>query len=131
MNPTSVLGGVMAVVVCAYLAAVYLVSDARRFEQDDMTEYFRQRAVVAAIVAGAVAVIGVFVLYADATYLFHGLTSRALPLVIISALCGLGSLWLLLRGDAQIRAVARDRCGRRGRHRMGRRAVAVHASRDV
>ena len=99
MNPTSVLGGVLAVVVCAYLAAVYLVADARRLEQDDMAEYFRRRAIAMAIVAGAVAVIGVFVLYADATYLFHGLTSRALPLVIVSALCGLGSLWLLLRGD--------------------------------
>ncbi len=98
MNPTSVLGGVLAVVVCAYLAAVYLVADARRLEQDDMAEYFRRRAVVAAIVAGAVAFVGIFVLHADARYLFDGLTLRALPLVIISALCGLGSLWLLLRG---------------------------------
>jgi cytochrome d ubiquinol oxidase subunit II len=98
MNPTSVLGGVLAVVVCAYLAAIYLVADARRFGQDDMTEYFRRRAIGTAIVAGAVAFAGVFVLHADATYLFHGLTSRALPIVIFSALCGLGSLWLLLRG---------------------------------
>ena len=30
INPTSILGGVLAVTVCAYLAAVYLVWDARR-----------------------------------------------------------------------------------------------------
>jgi cytochrome d ubiquinol oxidase subunit II len=39
---------------------------------------------------------GVFVLHGDATYVFHGLLSRALPLVILSGLCGVGSLLLLL-----------------------------------
>ena len=42
---------------------------------------------------------GIFVLRADADYLFDGLTSRALPLVILSALCGVGSLVLLVRRD--------------------------------
>jgi cytochrome d ubiquinol oxidase subunit II len=98
VNPTSILGGVMAVTVCAYLAAVYMVWDARRIGDDEMVEYYRRRAVVAAIVAGVVAVAGIFVLHADATYLFHGLLSRGLALVIVSGLCGLGSLVLLLRG---------------------------------
>jgi cytochrome d ubiquinol oxidase subunit II len=98
VNPTSILGGVMAVTVCAYLAAVYMISDARRLEQDDMVEYFRRRAIAAAVVAGAVAFVGIWVLRADATYIFHGLTSRALPLVLISAVCGVGSLWLIARG---------------------------------
>jgi cytochrome d ubiquinol oxidase subunit II len=97
LNPTSVLGGVLAVVVCGFLASVYLVWDARRLGDEEMVEYFRRRAVVAAIVAGAVAAAGVYVLYDDARYVFDGLMSRALPLVIASALCGLGSLWLLLR----------------------------------
>jgi cytochrome bd ubiquinol oxidase subunit II len=97
VNPTSILGGVLAVVVCAYLASVYLVWDARRLDEPEMVEYFRRRAVVAAIVAGVVAAIGVYVLYDDARYVFDGLMSRALPLVIISALCGVGSLVLLLR----------------------------------
>ena len=99
INPTSILGGVLAVTVCAYLASVYMVWDARRLGHDDMVEYFRRRAVVAAIVTGVVALAGIFVLHADAIYVFHGLTSRALPLVILSALCGLGSLVLLLRGN--------------------------------
>ena len=45
VNPTSVLGGVLAVVVVAYLAAVYLVWDARRLGDQAMAEYFRRRAV--------------------------------------------------------------------------------------
>jgi cytochrome d ubiquinol oxidase subunit II len=95
VNPTSVLGGVLAVCVVAYLSAVYLIRDADRLGDEAMTEYFRRRATAAAVVAGIVAVIGIFVLNADADYLFDGLTSRALPLVIVSAVSGLATLWLL------------------------------------
>jgi cytochrome bd ubiquinol oxidase subunit II len=97
VNPTSILGGVLAVCVVAYLAAVYLVWDAHRLSDDAMVEYFRRRALGAAVAAGIVAVAGIFVLAADADYLFDGLTSRALPLVILSALSGLATLWLLHR----------------------------------
>ena len=97
INPTSILGGVLAVVVCAYLAAVYLVWDAKRFGDTEMTEYYRRRAIGAAIVAGIVASAGIFVLRDDARYVFDGLTSRALPLVILSAICGVGSIVLLVR----------------------------------
>ena len=100
VNPTSVLGGILAVVVVAYLAAVYLVWDARRQGDPSMVEYFRRRAVVAAVVAGFVAFAGIFVLRADARYIFDGLTSRATPLVVLSGVCGVGSLVVLLRGAA-------------------------------
>lgn len=97
INPTAILGGVLAVTVVAYLAAVYLTADARRIDDTEMVEYFRRRAIIAAVVAGVVAFVGIFVLRADARYVFDGLTSRALPLVIISAVCGVGSLVLLIR----------------------------------
>jgi cytochrome bd ubiquinol oxidase subunit II len=97
VNPTSVLGGVLAVCVVAYLAAVYLVWDAHRLGDEPMIEYFRRRAVGAAVASGVVAFAGVFVLAADADYVFDGLKSRALPLVILSAVCGAGTLWLLHR----------------------------------
>jgi cytochrome d ubiquinol oxidase subunit II len=101
INPTSVLGGVLAVVVVAYLAAVYLVFDSRRLGDEDMVEYFRRRAIGAAVLAGVAAFVGIFVLRADAEYVFDGLMSRALPLVIFSALCGVGSLVLLVRNAAR------------------------------
>jgi cytochrome bd ubiquinol oxidase subunit II len=97
INPTSILGGVLAVAAVAYLAAVYLVWDARRLGEADMAGYFRRRAVLSAIVVAVIAVVGVFVLRADASYLFDGLTSRALPPVILSVLCGVGALLLLVR----------------------------------
>ena len=101
VNPTSILGGVLAVVVGAYLAAVYLVWDSRRLADTAMVAYFRRRAVATAVVAGVVAVVGIFVLRSDARYVFDGLTARALPLVILSGLCGTASLVLLLRGAHQ------------------------------
>lgn len=92
VNPTSVLGGVLAVVVCAYLAAVYLTADARRADEPVLVEAFRRRALLSGAVAGVVVLGGIGVLYADAPELFDGLTDRGLPLVVISALSGLGPL---------------------------------------
>ena len=87
----------LAVCLTAYLAAFFLVRDADRLSDEAMVAYFRRRATGAAVAAGAVAVVGIFVLSNDAEYLFDGLTSRALPLVILSAVCGLAALVLVAR----------------------------------
>ena len=97
VNPTSVLGGVLAVCLTAYLAAFFLVRDADRLSDETMVAYFRRRATGAGVAAGAVAVVGIFVLSNDAEYLFDGLTSRALPLVVLSAVSGLAALVLVAR----------------------------------
>jgi cytochrome d ubiquinol oxidase subunit II len=99
INPTSIIGGLLAVAVCAYLSAVYLVWDAHRLGDPELSEYFRRRAIAAAVVSGAIAFVGIFVFHSDAKYLYHGLTSRALPLVIVSAICGVVSLLMLLRNS--------------------------------
>jgi cytochrome d ubiquinol oxidase subunit II len=99
VNPTSILGGVLAVSTVAYLAAVYLVFDAQRVSDPTMVEYFRRRAIGAAGFTGVVAFVGILVLRADAEYLFDGLTSRALPLVVASAASGLGAMVLLVRDN--------------------------------
>ena len=101
VNPTSVLGGVLAVSAVAFLSAVYLVWDTRRAGDVELADYFRRRAIGSAVVAGVVALGGIAVLRADAPYLFDGLTSRGLPLVLLSALCGAGSLVLLVRDAAR------------------------------
>ena len=109
INPTSTIGGVLAVAVTAYLASVYLVHDAGRLGDDTMVEYFRRRAVSAATVTGIVSIAGIFVFAADATYLASGLTSRALPVVALSVVCGTSSLVLLMRNThraARLSAVA-------------------------
>ena len=97
LNPTSLLGGTLAVGVCAYLAAVFLVRDAEREGNQQLVEQFRVRALGTGIALGVIALGGIFVLRADAPRLFEGLTTRALPLVVASAVFGLVSLVLLVR----------------------------------
>ncbi|HJT05208.1 MAG TPA: cytochrome d ubiquinol oxidase subunit II, partial [Pseudonocardiaceae bacterium] len=96
VNPTSLLAGVLAVGICAYLAAVYLCADAVRADQHDLAEAFRRRALGTGLTVGAVALAGIAVLHADAPLLFAGLTGRALPVAAASAAAGLASLWLLI-----------------------------------
>jgi cytochrome d ubiquinol oxidase subunit II len=95
VNPTSVLGGVLAVLVCAYLAAVFLCADARREGAVDLADQFRLRALGTATVTGLVGLAGLFVLRADAPLLFDGLTGRAAPVVVLSVVAGLAALVLL------------------------------------
>ncbi len=98
LNPLSLLIGALFVATSAYLAAVFLVSDARRADTPDLERYFRVRALTAAVVAGALAVGGVLVLRDDARYVYDGLTSDGLPLVILSLVCGGAALIMLWRG---------------------------------
>jgi cytochrome bd ubiquinol oxidase subunit II len=98
LNPLSLLVGALFVATSAYLAAVFLVSDARRVGADDLERYFTARGLGAALAAGAFAIAGILVLRADARYVFDGLTGDGLPLVIVSLLCGAAVLVLLRRG---------------------------------
>jgi cytochrome d ubiquinol oxidase subunit II len=74
------------------------MSDARRASAPDLERYFRTRTLVAAVVTGALAAAGLVVLHNDARFVFDGLTGDALPLVIISVLCGIAVLVLVVRG---------------------------------
>ncbi|HEY8083386.1 MAG TPA: cytochrome d ubiquinol oxidase subunit II [Solirubrobacterales bacterium] len=98
IEPLPLLTGALFVASGAYLAAIFLVADSRRAGAEDLEQYFVRRAVAAALVAGALAVAGIFALHAEARYIYDGLTGEGLPLVIASALCGLAVLALLLRG---------------------------------
>jgi len=97
INPTSTLAGVLAVGVCAYLAAVLLCADAQREVSAEMAGRFRARGLFTAVLVGVVALGGVVVLRQDAPQLFDGLTHRGLPLMVVSGLAGIASIALLIR----------------------------------
>ncbi|HEX3240673.1 MAG TPA: cytochrome d ubiquinol oxidase subunit II [Solirubrobacterales bacterium] len=98
LEPLPLLIGAMFVATGAYLSAVFLVGDARRAGEADLERYFVRRALGAGAVAGVAAAFGLVELHAEARYLFDRLTDQALPLVILSVLCGIGLLGVLLRG---------------------------------
>jgi cytochrome bd ubiquinol oxidase subunit II len=96
LNPTSIAVGVMAIVFAAYMAAVYLAADAQRLREPDLVAAFRERALVAGAVAGAVAAGGLVVLRFDARSLFDDLVGGAgLPALIVSVVAGVATLALV------------------------------------
>jgi len=91
--------GALFVAVGAYTASVFLVRDSGAAGDVDLRDYFARRALIAAVVAGALAVVGVFALHRDARFIYDGLTSwPGIALVILSAICGLTALGLLIAG---------------------------------
>jgi cytochrome d ubiquinol oxidase subunit II len=98
LEPLPLLTGAMFVATGAYLSAVFLVGDARRAGEGDLERYFVRRALIAAGVAGVAAAVGLVELHAEARYIFDRLVAQGLPLVILSAVCGIGLLAALLRG---------------------------------
>jgi cytochrome bd ubiquinol oxidase subunit II len=91
--------GVLFVLVAAYTAAVFLVRDSGAAGDLELRDYFVRRALIAAVIAGAAAVVGVIALHAEGRYVYDGLTSwPGIALVILSGLCGLVALGLLVTG---------------------------------
>ena len=108
-HPVSILGGVLAVGTCAWLAAVFLASDADRDDETDLATYFGRRALVSGVIVGIVALVGVLVVRSDAPTLASGLEGRSAAFIVTSALGGLSAMWLLAVGRfraARIPAVA-------------------------
>ena len=98
LNLLSLVTGALFVATGAYLASVFLVSDARRAGTPDLERYFTRRALAAALVTGALAAVGLVALHRDARDVFDGLKSDGLALVVVSVVCGVGVLVLLRRG---------------------------------
>jgi cytochrome d ubiquinol oxidase subunit II len=98
LNVTSIFIGVLAVATSAYLAAVYLAADAAHDGEQALERQLRVRALGAGVVAGALAIAGIFIGNAENHDQFHSLlTGRALPAVIVSGLAGIATLALVYR----------------------------------
>jgi cytochrome d ubiquinol oxidase subunit II len=108
LTPTSLIGGVLAVGTCAFLAGVFLTGDAERSEHTALTETLRRRTLAVGITTGVVVFAALVPLQLDAPTLSKGLEGRAAPLVVLSGLAGLATLLLLVRrryGPARLTAV--------------------------
>ena len=91
-SPTALLAGFLFVAACGYLAAVYLVTEARRRGDRAMQAYFTRRVQAAAIVAGALSLAALLELQNPDPAVYARLTGRALPLVVLAGVCGLAVL---------------------------------------
>jgi cytochrome d ubiquinol oxidase subunit II len=75
LNPTSIMIGVLAVAVSAYISAVFLAADAKRAGVSDLISAFRFRALLIGVIAGGIALGGLVVLHEDARYVYEGLVN--------------------------------------------------------
>lgn len=97
INPTSVVGGVLAVATCAWTSAVLLTADSARDGEVDLEDYFRRRALASGVLVGVLALGATVAIETDAEVLASGLHGRAAALVALSGVCGVVALWLLWR----------------------------------
>lgn len=95
LGPTSILGGVLAVVTCTFMAGTLLAAEAESLGKTTLAEQLRMRSLIGGAVAGIIVAVGIAVLAADASELVDGLLGRALPVVAISGITGSAAMWLL------------------------------------
>jgi cytochrome d ubiquinol oxidase subunit II len=105
-GPLSWVAGLLALAMCAYLAATYLTVEALQRGDEELVRRYRQRALVAGLVAGALAAIGLPVMRADAPVLWHGMVQDGRPLVALSVVTGAAALWATFRGRERIARAA-------------------------
>ncbi|MEM7142258.1 MAG: cytochrome d ubiquinol oxidase subunit II [Actinomycetota bacterium] len=98
-GPTSILGALLAVSTCTFLAGVLLAAEADTLGDDELADELRRKSLVGGIATGAIAIAGIPVLIADAETLVDGLLGRGLPFVVASAVAGLTTLALLARSE--------------------------------
>ena len=100
-NPTSVAFGALALTATAFIAAVFLVGDARRFGAPDLVAYFRRRAVASAAAFVVVGGVTVGVLAIDAPHLVDGFwRGWGLVFTIAAPVMAVASAVLVARGMA-------------------------------
>jgi cytochrome bd ubiquinol oxidase subunit II len=100
LNPTSVLFGALAVAASAFVAAAFLVSDARRYGAPDLVAYFVRRTVLAAGALVVLAAVGLVVFRFDARHLYDGLLRGwGLTFVLVAVAATVGTAWLVRGGS--------------------------------
>src|SRR5258708_22692203 len=97
INPTSLVGGCLAVTTCAFLAGVFLTADADRAGIHNLTNRLRRRTLAVGIVSGLIVFAGLYPVLQDSATLSHRLLGAALPLLVVAALAGAITLFLLYR----------------------------------
>jgi cytochrome bd ubiquinol oxidase subunit II len=106
-NPFAVTVGGLAIVVGAFLAAVYLIAEAQRRGVTDLKGYFRVRAIAAAAVGLLLGGLALFTLRTEQRQMYDRVVHRSVALIVLGTLALAVTFVLALRGRVRgIRVVA-------------------------
>ncbi len=102
ITPLSIYSGILAVGMCAYLAAVYMTREAQLSGDPTLLERWRGRALSTGIWIGILAFLGLLMCRLEAQNLWTGLIQRGWPLIATSIVAGVGSLFALRSNKYQL-----------------------------
>ena len=98
VTPFAIVIGLMAVLLCATLAAIYLTVEATNKKEDDLAKAFRMRGLIAGAMTAVLGAVGLLLSPSAAPDLWQGLLNHGLLLVIVTMLIGLGAAGTLFLG---------------------------------
>jgi cytochrome d ubiquinol oxidase subunit II len=91
LTPFAITIGLMAVTLCATLAAIFLTVEATSNKEADLAEAFRWRGLIAGALTALLGALGLLLSTSSAPFLWAGMVGHTLPLVIVTMLIGLGA----------------------------------------
>jgi cytochrome d ubiquinol oxidase subunit II len=94
----------LAVALCAYLAAAYLMVETE--DEPTLQSDFRMRAILASAASGILAILGLVLAYAAAPRVWSDLTGNGLLLLILALINGPIALWGVWRLRPHIARIA-------------------------
>jgi cytochrome d ubiquinol oxidase subunit II len=97
LNPTSLVGGCLAVASCVFLAGVFLNADASRSGDTSLADGLRARTLAVGGVTGLIVFAGLYPVIHDAPTLAAGLRTQALPLLAVALVAGVATVVLVFR----------------------------------
>ena len=87
-GPTSIVGGVLAVLTCTFLAGTFLAADSERSGNHELAHDIGTKSFAVGLITGAVALAAAVTLELDAPTLASGLHGRGIALILGSAIAG-------------------------------------------
>ena len=107
INPTSMVGGGLAVATCVFPAGVFLSADAARAGITPLADRLRRRTLAVGVLSGAIVFAGLCPVLHDAPTFSHGLLHAGFPLLLVAAIAGGNTLILMyLRSYSAARYLA-------------------------
>ncbi len=109
LTPFTITVGLLAVALCATIAACYLTVEAQLAHKQPMMEAFRRRALLAGAIMAAFGLLAFLQIPMAAPLLWHGIITQGWPIMVLTTLVGLGCaamLWLRHYQAARMMVVA-------------------------